>query len=167
MSTWNRADRDPQAQGASDLFQVVCFAVGAQEYALDIMRVKEIINPAPAAIVPNAPDFIEGVIELRGAFLALIDLRKRFGLEPAAITRDSKYLVVLMDGHKVGLVVDRVLEVRRIARSELGAAPELAIGPGSRFIAGVAKQDAGILMLVDLDQVLSRAELQQMRQLEA
>jgi purine-binding chemotaxis protein CheW len=167
MSTWNHPEkhRDRDLQGAADLFQVVCFAVGAQEYALDIMRVKEVINPAPAAIVPNAPDFIEGVIELRGAFLALIDLRKRFGLQPASITRDSKTLVVLMDSHKVGLIVDRVLEVRRMARGDIGAAPELAIGPRSRFIAGVAKRDDSIVMLVDLDQVLSPAELQQVGEL--
>jgi purine-binding chemotaxis protein CheW len=163
MSTWNQTDRDRQAPGDFDLMQLVCFCVGAQEYALDIMRVKEIIHPAPVAVVPNAPHFIEGVIELRGTFLALIDLRKRFGLEPTPITHDSKYVVVLMDGQMVGMIVDRVLDVRRIARAELGAAPELAIGPRSRFIAGVAKRDDKVLMLIDLDQVLSRAEVQEMR----
>lgn len=145
--------------------QVVCFCVGAQDYALDIMRVKEIIHPTPVAVVPNAPRFIEGVIELRGTFLALIDLRKRFGLLPASMTRDSKYVVVLMDGQKVAMIVDRVLDVRRIARDELVAAPELAIGPGSRFVAGVTKRDDKVLMLIDLDQVLSRAEVEEMRTL--
>lgn len=156
------APADSTAQG--DSMQVVCFCVGAQEYALDIMRVKEIVNPAPVAVVPNAPAFIEGVIELRGAFLALIDLRKRFGLEPAGITRDTKFIVVILDRDRpnVGLIVDRVLEVRRIARDDIGAPPALAIGPGSRFIAGVTRRDTGILMLVDLDRVLSGMEMQEL-----
>ncbi len=154
MSPWD-ADRDGSTEAS---WQLACFYVGAQQYALDIMRIKEIINPVPIAKVPNAPEFIEGVIELRGAFFAVIDLRRRFGLEAGPLTRESKIIVVTLAGQNIGLVVDRVLEVRRIAKRDIGAAPELALGPGSQFGAGVMKWDREIVMLLDLDQVLSMAE---------
>lgn len=164
MSTWAPSNRDRALPGASDLVQVACFGVGGETYALDIMRVKEIVNPVPIAGVPHAPAFIEGVITLRGAFLALIDLRKRFGLAPAPPTRESKYIVVSMQGQHTGLIVDRVIDVRRIARADISAVPALAVGPHTRFLAGVARWDEGMVWLVDLDEVLSASEKADMAQ---
>ena len=95
------------------MMQLVAFLVGDGEYALDIMRIKEIINPVKITAVPKAPPFIEGVIELRGAILPVVDMRKRFDLPPSTPSRASKILIVVLDiGGKrmiVGLVVDRVL----------------------------------------------------------
>src|SRR4051794_6029966 len=82
------------AKKAAELLQLVAFSVGEGEYALDIMRIKEIINPVKITPVPKAPPFIEGVIELRGTILPVVDLRKRFDLAAGPATRATKFLVV-------------------------------------------------------------------------
>jgi purine-binding chemotaxis protein CheW len=119
--------------------QVASFHVGDQEYALDIMKIKEIINPLVITAVPKAPPFIEGIIELRGAVLPVVDLRKRFALEPRPQSRETKYIIVTLEGHIVGLVVDRVREVMRIDEGEILDAPAMATGVDARFVAGVFK----------------------------
>ncbi|MCG8425172.1 MAG: chemotaxis protein CheW [Proteobacteria bacterium] len=161
----DRKQRDIQAS-EGDTLQVARFSVGEQEYALDIMRIKEIINPVPITRVPNAPTFIEGMIELRGAFLAVIDLRKRFGLEPAPLARDRKYIVVTTKGQNFGLIVDRVIDVHRIAMGNVRPVPDAVIGPQSRFVKGVIKSDERIAIAIDLDAVLSPDERDQLLQLE-
>jgi purine-binding chemotaxis protein CheW len=146
--------------------QVARFHVGDEEYALDIMRIKEIINPAPITRVPRAPAFIEGIIELRGAFLPVVDLRKRFGLDPRAAGRETKYVIVSLEGRIVGLIVDRVTEVSRIANDDIGKPPPMAVGDEGRFFSGVVKTGDRILLMLDLDAVLSSAERAQLRGLE-
>src|SRR5690606_21618895 len=92
----------------------------------------------------------------------VVDLRKRFGVAPSPLARESKYVVVIMQGQYIGLVVDRVIEVRRVARAEIGPPPAMVIGPQARFLTGVMRWDDRLVMLIDLDQVLSldeRAEL--------
>jgi len=160
----NRLDEDVQPGGES--VQVACFFVGSEEYALDIMRIKEIINPVPITPVPRAPNFIEGIIELRGAFLPVVDLRKRFDLPVPPASRETKYVIVAIEGRIVGLVVDRVVEVRRIAAEQISEAPDMAVGVDARFFNGVVKWDDRIVMLLDLDEVLSRAEREQLRGME-
>jgi purine-binding chemotaxis protein CheW len=146
--------------------QLASFFVGAEEYALDIMRIKEIINPVAVTRVPRAPAFIEGIIELRGAFLPIIDLRRRFDLPVTPLTRDSKYVIVALAGRILGLVVDRVVEVKAIGVDQISPAPELALGGDSRYFNGVIKWNDRIVMMLDLDAVLSPAERDQLRGLE-
>jgi len=146
--------------------QVARFHVGDGEYGLDIMRIKEIINPVPITRVPRAPAFVEGIIELRGAFLPVVDLRKRFGVDLSAGGRDAKYVIVSLEGRIVGLVVDRVTEVSRIPVDEIGEPPAMALGEQTRFFSGVVKSGDRIVMLVDLDAVLSAAERAQLRGME-
>ena len=136
----------------------VCFWVGAEEYALDIMRIKEIINPLRITAVPRAPGFIEGVIELRGAILPVVDLRKRFDLPATATTRSTKYIIVAIDGRIVGLVVDRVGEVLRVAPGEIKAAPTFVAGENAAYFTGVCSRDGRIRMVLDIDRVLSSQE---------
>jgi len=147
---------------ADKTVQVACFIVGTGEYAVDIMRIKEIINPIDITKVPRSPAFIEGIIELRGAFLPVVDLRKRFDLPATDLTRDSKYIIVALEGRIVGLVADRVLEVAHIPLDTISDAPELASSAQARFFSGVAKWDDRIVMLLDLDEVLSSVEKQQL-----
>ena len=122
---------DDDAHAGGESVQVACFFVGSEEYALDIMRIKEIINPVPVTRVPRAPVFIEGIIELRGAFLPVIDLRRRFELPVTELTRDTKYVIVALAGRILGLVVDRVAEVKPIPVDQISAAPELAVAGDS------------------------------------
>jgi purine-binding chemotaxis protein CheW len=145
--------------------QVACFFVGQQEYGLDIMQIKEVINPIAITPVPRAPSFIEGIIELRGAILPVIDLRKRFELPAPPPGRDTKFVIAAVDGQIIGLVVDRVREVLTIDLDEVREAPSIAVGTEARFFTGVYKHDTRIILLLAVGEVLSDAERGQLRKL--
>jgi purine-binding chemotaxis protein CheW len=151
----------PGAEKPVDMMQMVAFHVGTGDYALDIMRIKEIINPLQVTSVPKAPGFIEGVVELRGAILPVIDLRKRFDLPPTAPTQQSKVLIVAIDvgGRRmiVGLIVDGVSEPIRVARDQLRPAPPLTQG-ATPYFSGMVHHAGKILMVLDLDAILSSTE---------
>jgi purine-binding chemotaxis protein CheW len=141
-----------------ELCQLATFWVGGEEYALDIMRIKEIINPLHVTGVPRAPAFIEGVIELRGAILPIVDLRKRFDLPATAQSRATKYIIVAIEGRIVGLIVDGVGEVLRVPRAELRAAPTFVSGETAAYFSGVCRHGNRIIMVLDIDRVLSSQE---------
>jgi len=151
----------PAAPKPVEIAQMVAFHVGDGEYALDIMRIKEIINPLPVTQVPKAPAFIEGVVELRGAILPVVDLRKRFDLPATAPTRTSKVLIVSIDinGRRmiVGLVVDGVSEPIRVPRDQLRPAPPLTQG-ATPYFTGMVHHQGKILMVLDIDAILSTSE---------
>jgi purine-binding chemotaxis protein CheW len=164
--------------------QLVAFRVGDGLYAVDILRIKEIVNPPKITAVPKAPQFIEGVIELRGAILPVVDLRKRFDLPATPVTRTSKIIIVGIDvgGRRmiVGLIVDSVLEPLRVQQDQIRPAPALATGEAAYFSGVVNRRRAerevqqgtgreerrrnaesseeGIFMLLDLDAILSSKE---------
>ena len=119
------------------LVQLCTFRVGGEDYAVDIMRVREIIQPLPVTSVPRAPPFIEGVVRIRGDVIPVVDVRKRFGLPAAAPERRNKLVVVTMAGRRLALVVDEVCEVIRIPRSDIRPAPALVGEGGPRFFLGV------------------------------
>ena len=151
------------AVARGEVLQLVAFGVGAGGYAADIMRIKEIINPLPVTPVPKAPPFIEGVIELRGAILPVIDVRKRFDLPATEPTRATKYLIVAIEVGTVrmivGLVVDRVFEPLRVPKSDILPAPQLAVGERV-FFTGVVQHHGQMLMVLDVDALLSAGEKQ-------
>ncbi len=138
--------------------QLATFVVGTQAYALDIMRIKEIIHPLPITAVPGAPGFMEGVIELRGVILPVVDLRKRFGLDATARTRASKYVLVTLDDKIVALIVDGVSEFVRKPPTEIRPTPSLVTGQEARFFTGVCHHNGRILMLLDIDRILTTQE---------
>jgi purine-binding chemotaxis protein CheW len=147
---------------AAELTQLVAFGVGDGDYAVDIMRIKEIINPIAVTPMPKAPPFIEGVIELRGAILPIIDVRKRFDMTPTPPTRATKFLIVSVDvGERVivGLVVDRVSEPLRVPKAEIKPAPRLSVSERAYFT-GVVAHHGKMLMVLDVDAILSSAEKQ-------
>ncbi len=142
-----------------DGFQVVCFAVGPYRCALDILAVREIIEATPPSPLPRAAPGVEGVIELRGAFLPVIDLRKRLGVAPAA-GAPGKYVVAEpVPGQRLALIVDQVDEVRRWQRDQLAPPPPLALGSGLPCVAGVMKQGDDVVMLLDLGRLLEPGDL--------
>jgi purine-binding chemotaxis protein CheW len=167
----------------NDIVQLCGFRVGDEEYAIGIERIKEIINPPRDRSregtlgkelirrVPKAPKFVEGVIELRGQVIPVIDLRKRFELPPLtaeemtdhAIQRARKYLIVPVDErNQVGLIVDRVSDVLRVMRDTVGPPPSLTQNENARYFAGVCtlRRDdkTRILMVLALDSLLSSTE---------
>jgi purine-binding chemotaxis protein CheW len=145
------------AEGRQEV-QIACFRVGDGFYALDIMRIREIIRPQKLTAVPKAPQFIEGVIHLRGAVIPVSDLRKRFDQPAAEVTGKNRIIICSIGGRIVGLLVDEVLEVRRCARPEIAPAPQFFKGPEAAFLLGVARRGDDLVMILDLDRILTTDE---------
>jgi purine-binding chemotaxis protein CheW len=146
--------------------QLACFRVGAEMYALDIMRIKEIIRPQKLTVVPKAPAFIEGVINLRGTVLPVIDLRRRFD-QPVVTDRKTRVIIAAVQGRIIGLLVDEVAEVNRYTRQEIQPPPQYLRGGGSEFSLGVCRRGDDLVMVLDLEMLLSSGEqlaLDQVRQ---
>jgi len=138
--------------------QLACFRVGPELYALDIMRIKEIIRPQKLTPIPKAPSFIEGVINLRGVVIPVADLRKRFDQPISEANRKNRIVVCSLTGRIIGLLVDEVTEVKRFGRNEIAPAPQFIDGPEANYFLGVARRDEELIMLIDLEKVLSTDE---------
>jgi len=134
--------------------QLCAFWLGAQEYALDIMRVEEILNPQPSTPVPEAPDFVEGVLDLRGIILPVVDLRRRLGAGRAPSRAKPKLLVCRIGNRKIILRVDGVSEVVRVKREEIRPAPQLGPGAHGAYILGVWGPPLRLKLLIDLKALL-------------
>lgn len=154
QQTVTEAGRD----GSRQEIQLACFRIGTEMYALDIMRIKEIIRPQRLTPVPKAPPFIEGVINLRGVVVPVVDLRKRFDQPATAPERRTRILICALAGKMIGLLVDEVAEVRRYSRQEIQSAPQYLRGQGSDFFLGVCRRDEQLVMLIDLEKILSSGE---------
>ena len=133
----------PALASGSPEAQLCTFRVAGEDFAIDIMRVREIIPPAPLTPVPEAPPHIAGVLRLRGEVVPVVDLHGRLGLPPAAPSRRARYVVVKVAGRLLGLMVDEVCEVLRLPRSELRPAPAAIDSKGTRLFLGVCEGERG------------------------
>ncbi len=125
------------AASSSRTVELCAFRVGDEEYVIDLRRIREIVQPLPVTAVPRAPDFVEGVIDLRGEVMPLVDVRRRLGLPPRPHGARPKVLVVNLAGRALALLVDGVSEVMRIPRSAIGAPPALLAAGGHPLFLGV------------------------------
>ncbi len=140
--------------------QLAVFSAGAGEYAVDIMRITEIIRPQKLTFVPKAPDFIEGVINLRGGVVPVIDIRKRLGITHGSDAGSrSKVLILLIGGRKVGAVVDDVKEILYMDMGSIEDAPEIVKGPEAQFLQGIGKAGERLIMVLDPEKLLNPGEL--------
>ena len=135
--------------------QLVTFEIAAEEFAVDILAVQEINRMMDLTRVPQAPAEIEGVINLRGKIIPVMDLRQRFGLESRERDNQTRIIVVEVDGRVLGFIVDRVRQVLPISRSIVEPAPDMVATIDSQFISGVGKLPDRLLILLDLDHLLS------------
>lgn len=142
------------------LLQLVTFRVASEEFGIDILSVQEIIRTMDITKVPRAPMIVEGVINLRGKVIPIIDLRKKFGLESKPHDSKTRIIVVDLRGMVVGFVVDEVSEVLRIPSSTVEPPPAIVSGIDSEYIDGVGKIEDRLLILLDLDRLLTRDEQQ-------
>jgi purine-binding chemotaxis protein CheW len=142
----------------SDLIQMVSFVIDREEFGVEILRVQEIIRLVEITRVPHAPVFVEGVINLRGKIVPVIDLRKRFRLSRRDADKDTRIIVVELEDRVVGFMVDSVREVIRVDRTVIEPPPDLAIGIDAHYITGVAKLEDRLLIILDLDEVLTGDE---------
>jgi purine-binding chemotaxis protein CheW len=147
---------------ASELLQLVSFNIGQEEFGVDILKVQEINRMLTVTHVPNSPHYVDGVINLRGKVIPIIDLRTRLGLERKEHDKDTRIIVVELEGKTVGFVVDAVSEVLRIPRNITEPPPVLASGVDSSYITAVGKLEDRLLILLDLDKVLSTDEKMQL-----
>lgn len=138
--------------------QVVVCQLAEETYGINIANVREIITMQKITRVPRTPDFIEGIINLRGRILPVIDLRKRFGLAVSEYTRATRIIEVETSGKSVGIIVDGVSEVLRISRDWVEPPSPFIVSVDSEYIRGVAKVDDRLIILLDLDKVLSPSE---------
>jgi purine-binding chemotaxis protein CheW len=145
--------------GAERLIQVVSFKVGDEEFGLDILRVQEIIRLQALTRVPNSPDFVDGVINLRGKVIPIIALRKRFGLQEQPHDKQTRIVVLEVQNMVVGFIVDSVSEVLRIPANTVVPPPRL--GKIEReFVSGVGKLEDRLLILLDIDRIMGGPQTQ-------
>jgi purine-binding chemotaxis protein CheW len=143
---------------SADERQLVVFQLGAEFYGVEIARVHEIIRLQTVTRVPRAPVFVEGVINLRGKVIPVVDLRRRFGLPLADHTRASRIVVVELGDQVVGVVVDGVSEVLRVNGATVEPPSPVVAGVDSEYIHGIAKLDERLVILLDLDRVLAQTD---------
>lgn len=144
-------------QSSDELLQVVGFHIDQEEFGLDILRVQEIIRVQRLTRVPNSPEFVDGVINLRGKVIPIVALRRRFGLAELAHDNQTRIVVVEVNGTVLGLIVDSVSEVLRIPADTVEPPPRL--GKIEReYVKGVGKLDNRLLILLDVDRLLSDTE---------
>ncbi|MCT4533845.1 chemotaxis protein CheW [Halodesulfovibrio sp.] len=150
---------EPQKKQDDELMQLVTFSIGEEEFGVDILKVQEIIRTMEITKVPKAPDFVEGVINLRGKVIPIIDLRRRFGLSSKEHDKHTRIIVIEINNMIVGFVVDSVSEVLRIPASTVEPPPAVVAGMESEYISGVGKLQDRLLILLDLDRLLSNEDL--------
>jgi len=146
----------------SKLTQLVSFKVSDEEFGIDILQVQEIIRMLPIAIVPSAPNFVKGVIDLRGEVIPIIDMRKRFKLPSIPYNNETRIIVVHNHTFTVGFIVDAVCEVIRISESAIEKPPAVVNGDCSNYIIGVSKLEKGLLILLDLNGLINIEELEEL-----
>jgi len=137
-----------------ELLQLVSFNIGDEEFGVDILQVQEINRMLEVTKVPNAPEYVDGVINLRGKVIPIIDLRRRFGMARKEHDKHTRIVVVELNGKVVGFVVDAVREVLRIPRSVTEPPPSIAGSTNEEYITGVGKLEDRLLILLDIGKIV-------------
>ena len=136
--------------------QSILFKMGDEFYGLPIDSVKEIIKPLPITRFPKSPPFVEGIINLRGTILPIVNLRKMFGLPPMPLTEESRFIDIHLVGLKIGIVVDGVSEVVRISNRQIEVAPPIICGVEGKYLKGIARMENRLVLLLDLEEIFSQ-----------
>ncbi|MFH1624664.1 MAG: chemotaxis protein CheW [Pseudomonadota bacterium] len=156
--------KEGAVKGEVDLLQLVTFNIGGEEFGVDILKVQEINRMLQITRVPRSPDFVEGVINLRGKVVPVIDLRKRFNLEKKKADKQTRIIVVEVEKKIVGFIVDAVSEVLRIPSSTVESPPPILAGIDSEYITGVGKLEDRLLILLDLNKLFTVKEMGMLEQ---
>jgi len=148
-----------------EVLQLVTFRLGGEEYATDILKVQEINRMVEITSVPHTSHYVEGVINLRGKVIPVVNLRKKFGMEAKEADGQSRIMVVDV-GTTIGLIVDSVSEVLRLPSDTVEPPPPMTGGVGSEFIKGVGKLQDRLLILLDIDKLLGHNDMPAMAMLQ-
>jgi purine-binding chemotaxis protein CheW len=147
-----------QQHVSDELLQLVSFTIGTEEFGVDILKVQEINRMVDVTRVPNTPEYVDGIINLRGKVIPIIDLRRRFRMERKLKDKNTRIIVVELNGRVLGFVVDAVSEVLRIPKSVTEAPPPIIAGIDADYITAIAKLENHLLILLDLERILTVAE---------
>ena len=151
-----------QQMASEELLQLVIFKIGKEEFGAPITQVKEIIALAEITRMPQAPPFIEGVINLRGQVIAVVDLAKRFGLAAKERDDNTRIMVVEVGPNTMGMIVDSVVEVMQLPKENINPTPSLVESKiKTDFIEGIGQQEDRLFILLDLGNVLTTKEMSQ------
>lgn len=147
------------------LLQWVTFRLEGELYGINVIQVQEVLRVTEIAPVPGAPDYVLGIINLRGNVVTVIDTRRRFMLNEREIDDDTRIVIIEVMGQIVGLLVDGVAEVVYLRESEVESAPDVGSDESSKYIQGVVSRESGLLIMVDVNKLLSTDEWQDMEEL--
>jgi purine-binding chemotaxis protein CheW len=149
---------------SSEDIQVVVFKLGSDDYCVPVSQAREIQLYSNPTRIPNTPDFVEGVINLRGQIIPILDLKKRFGSGSTDINALTKIIIIDMDGELLGILVDSVSEVLKTPQSRFEAPPSaVRTSINNNYISGIGKIDERLLILLDLAKVLNDEEKEQLK----
>lgn len=144
--------------------QLVTFQLGKERYGIDIMDVKQINGIEDVRPIPNAPVYVEGLFNLRGGIIPVINLQKRFHFEKSNLTEEEKllsgFIIININNMEIGIMIDKILKVVTVDRREIQPPPQMISGIGSEYIHGVVNEEEGYLVILDTRRLFSRGELQ-------
>ncbi|MCU7809775.1 MAG: chemotaxis protein CheW [Candidatus Thiodiazotropha sp. (ex Notomyrtea botanica)] len=152
---------DDEEGGGNPLIQFVTFILKDEVYGINVMQVQEVLRVTEIAPVPGAPAYVLGIINLRGNVVTVIDTRTRFGLPSTDMVDASRIIVIESEKQVVGILVDAVAEVVELGEDDIDVAPNVGTDDSSRYIQGVATREEGLLILVDLNKLLTDEEWQE------
>lgn len=147
--------------------QMVVFQLSGQTYGIDIASVYEIIRMEKITRVPRTPDFVEGVINLRGKIIPVIDLCKRFNLDYSGETSSSRIIIVDVGGNTIGMIVDAVSEVLRVPADCIEPPPSMIHGIDAAYLRGIAIMDDKLIILLNLEKIFYEHEVEELKEFEA
>lgn len=153
-----RAPVNKLADGNDEVLQWVTFRLEDETYGINVMQVQEVLRYTEIAPVPGAPDYVLGIINLRGNVVTVIDTRARFGLQPGEVSDNSRIVIIESDKQVIGILVDSVAEVVYLKSSEIDSAPNVGTDESAKFIQGVSNRDGQLLILVDLNKLMTDEE---------
>ncbi|QUL97650.1 MAG: purine-binding chemotaxis protein CheW [Candidatus Fermentithermobacillus carboniphilus] len=146
--------------------QIVAFSLGSETYGVDIAQVREIIPIQKIVPVPRAPDFVEGIINLRGRVIPVLDLRHHFGFEKKKQDPDQRIVLTEVDGESIGVIVDSVSSVLRIPEASIEPPASVITGDDIEYIQGIAKVGSNLIVLLDLTKIISDAEKRTLKEVD-
>lgn len=148
--------------GDDPVIQWVTFRLAGETYGINVMRVQEVLRYTDIAPVPGASDHVLGIINLRGSVVTVIDTRTRFGLTKGVTDDNTRIVIIETSGHVVGILVDSVAEVVYLRQSEIDSTPSVGNEENSKYIQGVCNKNDELLILVDLENLLTEEELKEL-----
>lgn len=156
--------RNKSESAQEEVLQWVTFHLNDETYGVNVMAVKEVLRHTDIAPVPGSPDYVLGIINIRGTVISVINTRRRFGIPDQDPTDNTRIVIIEIGKYVVGIMVDSVAEVVYLRQSEIETAPNVGKDDSARFIQGVCNKNDELLILVEFDKLISQDELEELSQ---